>query len=260
MPFDCIQPGYRHVHLYTIGGDIIANAYLFVHIVVNSKSLAVKPRRSLSRYRRSFLRRKLRVAAFRPVNHRQIDDLFKSVIQPLETAFEYRHAVEQSLCELNEMCGLPDISNVKQCVRKIASRLQKANLVGGVSIRNQSGVPIFEYSAALPQLSRQSVVALEEVINRCRALVDNGSVIHKKLFNVQTEVCEMSKDIPKLLETSGLRGKKFTKAIDNFSYNLALLNGQTDLLNKAKQDANIVIQQILEAAETTHLLIQSEQS
>jgi hypothetical protein len=36
-----------------------------------------KPRRSLSRYRRSLLRRKLRVAAFRPVNHRQIDDLFK---------------------------------------------------------------------------------------------------------------------------------------------------------------------------------------
>jgi hypothetical protein len=33
--------GYRHVHLYTIGGDLIANAYLFVHIVINSKSLAV---------------------------------------------------------------------------------------------------------------------------------------------------------------------------------------------------------------------------
>jgi hypothetical protein len=38
------------------------------------------------------------------------------------------------------MCGLPDISNVKQCVRKIASRLQKANLVGTVTIRNQSDV------------------------------------------------------------------------------------------------------------------------
>ncbi|CAF0752431.1 unnamed protein product [Adineta steineri] len=258
LPFDCIQPGYRHIHLYTIGGDLIANAYLFVHIVINSKSLAVKPRRSLSRYRRSLLRRKLRVAAFRPVNHRQIDDLFKSVVQPLETAFEYRHAVEQSLCELNEMCGLPDISNVKQCVRKIAGRLQKANLVGAVTIRNQSDIPIFEYSTTLPELSRQSVVALEEVINRCRALVDNGSVIHKKLFGVQAEVCELSKDIPKLLEANGLRGKKFTKAIDNFSYNLALLHGQTDLLNKAKQDANVTIRQILEAAETTHLLVQSE--
>ncbi|CAM2730449.1 unnamed protein product, partial [Rotaria socialis] len=25
LPFDCIQPGYRHVHLYTIGGDIWLN-------------------------------------------------------------------------------------------------------------------------------------------------------------------------------------------------------------------------------------------
>ena len=38
--------------------------------------------------------------------------------------------------------------------------------------------------------------------------------------------------------------KKFTKALDNFSYNLALLHGQTDLLNKAKQDANITIRQV----------------
>ena len=38
------------------------------------------------------------------------------------------------------MCGLPDISNVKQCVRKIANRLQKGNLVGAVTIRNQSDV------------------------------------------------------------------------------------------------------------------------
>ncbi len=67
-------------------------------------------------------------------------NFIQSVIQPIEIAFEYRHAVEQSLCELNEMCGLADISNVKQCVRKIANRLQKANLVGAVTIRNQSDV------------------------------------------------------------------------------------------------------------------------
>ncbi len=67
-------------------------------------------------------------------------NFIQSVIQPIEIAFEYRHAVEQSLCELNEMCGLADISNVKQCVRKIANRLQKANLVGAVTIRNQSNV------------------------------------------------------------------------------------------------------------------------
>lgn len=42
------------------------------------------------------------------------------------------------------MCGLPDISNVKQCVRKIGNRLQKANLVGSVTIRNQSGVSFFK--------------------------------------------------------------------------------------------------------------------
>jgi hypothetical protein len=66
-----------------------------------------------------------------------------------------------------------------------------------------------------------------------------------QLFSVQAEVCELSKDIPKLLEANGLRGKKFTKAIDNFSYNLALLHGQTDLLNKAKQDANVTIRQVM---------------
>lgn len=65
-----------------------------------------------------------------------------------------------------------------------------------------------------------------------------------QLHTIQKEICELSKDLPKLLEISGLRGKKFTKSIDNFSYNLALLHGQTDLLNKAKQDAQMSIQQV----------------
>lgn len=82
---------------------------------------------------------------------------------------------------MNEICGLAEISNVKQCVRKIAHRLHKANLVETAIIRNQSDVssflssssslitlcyqiPIFEYSnMLLPELVRQSVTALEEV-------------------------------------------------------------------------------------------------
>lgn len=61
---------------------------------------------------------------------------------------------------------------------------------------------------------------------------------------MQNELSELSKDIPGLLESNGIRGKKFTKAVDNFSYNLALLHGQTDLLNKATQDANMAIRQV----------------
>ena len=58
------------------------------------------------------------------------------------------------------------------------------------------------------------------------------------------DASERSKDLAQLLESNGLRGKKLTKAIDNFSYNLALLHGQTDLLNKARQDAHVVIRQV----------------
>jgi hypothetical protein len=83
------------------------------------------------------------------------------------------------------MCGLADISNVKQCVRKIANRLQKANLIDTVTIRNQSDIPIFEYSTTLPELSRQSIVALEEVVSQCRTLIENGSTIHQKVSSTK---------------------------------------------------------------------------
>lgn len=61
---------------------------------------------------------------------------------------------------------------------------------------------------------------------------------------MQNELSELSKDIPGLLESNGIRGKKFTKSMDNFSYNLALLHGQIDLLNKAIRDANMSIRQV----------------
>jgi hypothetical protein len=50
--------------------------------------------------------------------------------------------------------------------------------------------------------------------------------------------------MPSLLEINGLRGKKFNKAIENFTHNLALLHVQTDLLNKAQQDACTILRQV----------------
>jgi hypothetical protein len=47
-----------------------------------------------------------------------------------------------------------------------------------------------------------------------------------------------------VFETNGLRGKKLTKVVDNFTYNMALLQGQNDLLNKAKQEAHVIIRQV----------------
>ena len=40
-------------------------------------SFKQKPRRSLSRYRRSLTRHKLRIASFRSISHKYTDDLFK---------------------------------------------------------------------------------------------------------------------------------------------------------------------------------------
>lgn len=61
-------------------------------------------------------------------------------------------------------------------------------------------------------------------------------------------------DLDNLCIQSGLKGKKTTKAIENFAWNVRMLRGQSDLLRQAKKDCLEDIRQIKEAGVLMGLL------
>ncbi|XP_062609891.1 inactive phospholipase C-like protein 1 [Saccostrea cucullata] len=64
---------------------------------------------------------------------------------------------------------------------------------------------------------------------------------------------EWHEDLENICQQSGLKGKKLSKAMENFSLNIRVLKGQADLINQAKKESQEYLRQITEAAQSMGL-------
>ena len=71
--------------------------------------------------------------SMKSVSIRTVDETFKMAIQPLRDGTDLRDNVQVALSTFKENCGLAPISNVKQCIRMLATRIQ--GLGEGVSLQ-----------------------------------------------------------------------------------------------------------------------------
>lgn len=68
-------------------------------------------------------------------------------MQPLRDSTDLRDSVQQSLCQFREDCGQAPISNLKQCIRMLATRIQGTGISLELYIREQ--VTIFTLSSSV---------------------------------------------------------------------------------------------------------------
>uniref|UniRef100_A0A4W2F4Z9 Phosphoinositide phospholipase C n=1 Tax=Bos indicus x Bos taurus TaxID=30522 RepID=A0A4W2F4Z9_BOBOX len=92
IPFECLQPGYRHVPLRSFVGDIMEHVTLFVHIAITNRSGGGKPqKRSLS----VRMGKKVRECTMlRNIGLKNIDDIFKVAVHPLREAIDMRENMQ----------------------------------------------------------------------------------------------------------------------------------------------------------------------
>ncbi|GFS05549.1 phosphoinositide phospholipase C [Elysia marginata] len=103
------------------------------------------------------------------------------------------------------------------------------------------------------QWPKEVIIRWCELINECKNMVQNADGVYDKLLNCQRAGLEWHEDLENVCQQAGLRGKKFSKATENFAWNIRVLKGQADLLKQAKKECNEYIRQIKEAAVTTGL-------
>ncbi|XP_077861645.1 inactive phospholipase C-like protein 2 [Saccoglossus kowalevskii] len=126
IPFECLQPGYRHIRLLSNTGEILGNASLFVHIAITNRRGGGKATKRGMSVKKS--RRQREYTNLRVVNVKCIDETFKVAIQPLREATDLRENVQTTMTRFKEMCGLASIANIKQCIRVLATRLQTSSI------------------------------------------------------------------------------------------------------------------------------------
>ncbi|XP_076857773.1 inactive phospholipase C-like protein 1 isoform X2 [Brachyhypopomus gauderio] len=257
VAFECLQPGYRNVPLLGLAGDPLPYASLFVHVAITNRRGGGKAQRRGLSVRRG-VRRGREYVTLRNTGIKVLDDTFRSAGVPLKEVTDLR---EDALCAtvaFKEQCGLPPVAKLKQCIQSLAPRLQGPDGPPGAALILKDGYPCLEPLSNLNDTTRKLLNAYDAMISANKQLIENAEGVQERITQVLKEGMVFHEDLPKLGEKENLKGRKQSKAVESFTWNITVLKGQCDLLRTAKIDALDALRQLVLACEACGLTLTSD--
>ncbi|XP_067303873.1 inactive phospholipase C-like protein 2 [Pseudorasbora parva] len=251
IPFECIQPGFRHIPLQSLTGEVLPHAWVFVHVAITNRRGGGKPHKRGLSVRKS--KRGREYAAMRILLIKAVDEVFKSAAQPLREATDLRENMQNAIVPFKELCGLSAVANLKQCILALSPRLigPDGSPVLVFNLREQ--YPIMEAQGLLPEVLKKMVTAYEMMIQTSRTLLENSDSVYERILQVQKAAMEFHENLHDMAVKEGLKGRKLIKSVESFTWNITILKGQADLLKHARAEVLENLKQIHYAALTCNL-------
>uniref|UniRef100_A0A671XYE9 Phosphoinositide phospholipase C n=1 Tax=Sparus aurata TaxID=8175 RepID=A0A671XYE9_SPAAU len=251
IPLECLQPGYRHVPLQSLTGEELPHAKLFVHVALTNRRGGGKP------HKRGLSVRKARkgrdYTALRDLGVRAVDDVFKMAAPQLREATDLRENMQNSVAVFRELCGVSVVANLMQCVLALGSRVSGPDGVPLILFDLRDQYPTLEPQGPLPDVLRRVVSTYDMMVQASRAVIELSDGIHDKILHIQTMAMEFHEKLQSLAAKEGLKGRKVSRALESFSWNITILKGQADLLKHAKAEVQENMKQVHDAALTGNL-------
>ncbi|KAJ8345680.1 hypothetical protein SKAU_G00298730 [Synaphobranchus kaupii] len=245
IPFECLQPGFRHVPLLSLAGDTLPHAWLFVHVAITNRRGGGKPHKRGLSVRKA--RRGREYASMRALPVKVLDDLFKTAAQPLRDATDLRENIQNAIVPFKELCGLPAVSNLMQCVLSLSSRLRGADGTALLLFNLSGPYPTLEPQGVVPEVLRKLVSSYDTIIQSSQALLESADGVYHRILQIQQTAMESHESLQGLVEKEGLKGRKASRAVESFTWNITILKGQADLLKRAKGEVQEHLNQIYAA-------------
>ncbi|KAI9534458.1 hypothetical protein NQZ68_012691 [Dissostichus eleginoides] len=252
VAFECLQPGYRNVPLLGLAGEPLPHTSLFVHVAVTNRRGGGKAQRRGLSVRRVG-RRGREYVTLRHTGIKTVDETFKPAAAPLKEATDLREEAQSTTASFKEQCGLPAVAKLKQCIQSLAPRLQGPEGSAGASMVLREGYPSLEPQGNLSEPLRKLLTAYDTMIAAQKQLIENADSVQERIAQVQREGMDFHEDLSRLGEKEGLKGRKLSKAVESFTWNITVLKGQSDLLRGAKMDSLDALRQLALACEACGL-------
>ncbi|KAK6327798.1 hypothetical protein J4Q44_G00034440 [Coregonus suidteri] len=251
IPLECLQPGYRHVPLQSLTGEDLPYARLFVHVALTNRRGGGKSHKRGLSVRKA--RRGRDYAALRDLGVKALDEVFKMAAPPLKEATDLRENMQNSVAVFRELCGVSAVANLKQCVLALGSRVAGADGAPLLLFELREKYPSMDPQGPLPDVLRRVVSTYETMIQASRAVIELSDGVYDRILQIQTTAMEFHEKLQPMAVKEGLKGRKVTRAVESFSWNITILKGQADLLKRAKTEVQENIKQVHYAALTSNL-------
>lgn len=252
IPFECIQPGFRHIPLQSLTGELLSHAWLFVHVAITNRRGGGKPHKRGLSVRKG--KRGREYATMRILLIKAVDEVFKTATQPLREATDLRENMQNAIVPFKELCGLSAVANLKQCILALSPRLNGPDNSPVLLFNLKDEYPTVEAQGLLPEILKKVVTAYEMMIQTSRMLLESSDSIYEKILQVQKAAMEFHENLHDMAVKEGLKGRKLHKSVESFTWNITILKGQADLLKHARAEALENLKQIHYAALTCNLV------
>ncbi|XP_018582079.2 inactive phospholipase C-like protein 2 [Scleropages formosus] len=251
IPFECLQPGYRHVPLQSLTGEFLPNTTLFVHIAIANRRGGGKAHKRGLSVRKS--RRAREYTSTKTTGIRVVDELFRASMQQLREATDLRENVQNAMVSFKELCGLTPAANMKQCILTVSTWLLNSERPLSVTVDLSKAYPTMEARGAVPELLRKVLAAYDTMVQTSRMLIESADTIYSRLMEAQQAGLDFHEDLHRIGAKEGLKGQKLQKAVESYAWNITVLKGQADLLRHAKNEALDTLRQVHYAAQSCGL-------
>ncbi|XP_056618201.1 inactive phospholipase C-like protein 2 [Triplophysa dalaica] len=252
IPFECIQPGFRHIPLQSLTGEVLPHAWLFVHVAITNRRGGGKPHKRGLSVRKG--KRGREYATMRILLIKALDEVFKTAAQPLRDATDLRENMQNAIVPFKELCGLSAVANLKQCILALSPRLTGPDNSPVLLFNLKDEYLTVEAQGLLPEVLKKVVAAYEMMIQTSRTLLENSDSIYEKILQVQKAAMEFHEKLHDMAVKEGLKGRKLNKSVESFTWNITILKGQTDLLKHARAEVLENLNQIHYAALACNLV------
>lgn len=175
-------------------------------------------------------------------------------IQPLRDGTDLRENVQASLGNFREICGVAPRSNLKQCIRLLTSRLDTSSEFIALNLVMKDEYPYFEAHGSLPEMLKKALAAIELLVQDSKALIETCDSVHERLVQCERAGLEWHEELHNACAKEGIKGKRLSKAVESFAWNIRVLKGQAELLLNAKSECQEYLRQIQEATLSTGLV------
>ncbi|XP_051774791.1 inactive phospholipase C-like protein 2 [Erpetoichthys calabaricus] len=250
IPFECLQPGYRHVPLQSLSGEFLPNATLFVHIAITNRRGGGKVQKRGISVRKT---RRKEYTSMKATGIKAIDEVFRGATSPLREAADLRENMQNAVVSFKELCGLTPVANMKQCILAVSTWLLNSDKALLVTVNLSETYPAMEAQGHVPELLRKVLSAYDTMIQTSRTLIESADAVHARVIQTQRAGMDFHEDLHSMGVREGLKGRKLQKALESFAWNITVLKGQADLLKHAKNEALDTLRQIHNAAQSCGL-------
>ncbi|KAM5157006.1 inactive phospholipase C-like protein 2 isoform 1-T2 [Mantella aurantiaca] len=246
IPFECLQPGYRHVLLQSLTGDILPHTTLFVHVAITNRRGGGKPHKRGLSVRKA--KKSRDYASMRTLLIKSIDDVFKNAIQPIREATDLRENMQNAVVSFKELCGLSPVANLVQCILALSTRQGGPDNTPVVIMNLSDQYPTMELQGTVPDVMKRILTAYDSIIQSSKAVIENADSVYEKIVQCQKTAMEFHENLNSIGAKEGLKERKMLKAVESFTWNITILKGQADLLKYAKTETSENLKQIHYAA------------